>query len=79
MQVVRDALTLGHNGQLARVLAARREHECYRSVGGEIAHQVEVTVVEWWLIRAARDGDHAGDCHRGSAAASKSRCVAQHR
>jgi hypothetical protein len=61
VQVVRDALTLGHNRQLARVLTARRKHECYRSMGGEIAHQVEVTVVEWWPVCAAGDGDHSCD------------------
>ena len=44
----------------------RREHECYRGVGGEIAHQVEVAVVERWLVCAAGDRDHADDFDRGS-------------
>ena len=60
-KIVRDALALGEDGQLARVVPGRRQHEGHRGVSGEIAHQVQVALVEWWLVDAAGERDDARD------------------
>ena len=59
VQVVRDTLAVGEDGEFVLAFAGVRQCQCHRGVAGEVADEVKVAVIERGLALVA--------CHRDDA------------